>query len=326
MGRKTKEESMYAFGDVCNSTRNQAVSHLRMMWRILMEDGTARIETNVWDGIKKRREVHTRRRELTVEELGRVVSGLQGEMKVLFAVGIYTGLRLGDCAMLEWGQVDLVRQFITLAPRKTIRKNGRTVTIPIHPVLMSVLQGVVTGKRVGYVMPGCAASYRHRSGDLSKKVMHLFKKAGIETRTQGQDGPRRRALVSFHSLRHTFVSMSANAGVPLAVVQSIVGHATAEMTRHYYHESQGALISAVAALPNVVQPNATAEKGETVSLRVKELCAALDALNEEERAFVLRHLQDAKKADSCAVVDEGAAASERMAPAKPVALLTYRAA
>ena len=62
----------------------------------------AKIPANVWDGIKKRREVHTRRRELTVEELGRVVTRLKGEMRVLFAVGIYTGLRLGDCSMLEW--------------------------------------------------------------------------------------------------------------------------------------------------------------------------------------------------------------------------------
>ena len=75
-----------------------------------------------------------------------------------------------------------VRGFISLIPRKTARKNGRSVTIPI------------------------------------------FRSAGIETATTGQDGPRKRALVSFHSLWHTFVSMSANAGVPLAVVQSIVGH------------------------------------------------------------------------------------------------------
>jgi len=45
------------------------------------------------------------------------------------------------------------------------------------------------------------------------------------------------------------VSLAANAGVPLPVVQAIVGHATSAMTRHYYHENEDALRRAVAALP-----------------------------------------------------------------------------
>ena len=34
-------------------------------------------------------------------------------------VRIYTGLRLGDCALLEWGHIDLARGFISVIPRKT---------------------------------------------------------------------------------------------------------------------------------------------------------------------------------------------------------------
>ena len=64
---------------------------------------------------------------------------------------------------------------------------------------------------------------------------------------------RDRVDVGFHSLRHTFVSLSANAGVPLAVVQSIVGHSSPVMTRHYYHASDDALKGAVAAIPDVIE-------------------------------------------------------------------------
>ena len=131
--------------------------------------------------------------------------------------------------MLEWGQVDLVRGF----------------------------------------MPECAGLYQRQPKALSERVKRIFRSAGIETATTGQDGPRKRALVSFHSLRHTFVSMSANAGVPLAVVQSIVGHATADMPRHYYHESQGALVAAVAALPDVVKPGKGTSSPGAVTPRVK---------------------------------------------------------
>ena len=55
---------------------------------------------------------------------------------------------------------------------------------------------------------------------------------------------------SFHSLRHSFVSFAANAGVPLAIVQSIVGHCSTAMTRHYYHENLSELKRAVQALPS----------------------------------------------------------------------------
>ena len=66
------------------------------------------------------------------------------------------------------------------------------------------------------------------------------------------EGRHRKSVVaSFHSLRHTFVSFAANAGVPLPVVQSIVGHTSTAMTRHYYHENEEVLRQAVAAIPSL---------------------------------------------------------------------------
>ena len=289
------------FSDVGNSTRNQAISFYRMMWRVLIADGAARITCNPWDGIQKKHETHTRRREMTVEELARVYALLEGEMRLLFSVGIYTGQRLGDCALLEWGQVDLIRRHISLIPRKTARKTGRTVIIPIHANLLKMLLEFPAAARVGYVMPQCAKMYREQASELSERFKRVFKAAGIETATDGADGHRKRALVSFHSLRHTFVSLAANAGVPLAVVQSIVGHSTVDMTRHYFHESEGALVSAVAALPSVTDGETDAGGG--MSARLRSVCALADELTAEERAALLRHLQGAadRKPDAAAV-------------------------
>ena len=71
----------------------------------------------------------------------------------------------------------------------------------------------------------------------------------MSVRLEGRS--RKSVVASFHSLRHTFVSLSANAGVPLPVVQSIVGHCSTAMTRHYYHENLDALRSAVASIPEI---------------------------------------------------------------------------
>lgn len=283
--------ALKGFEGLCNSTRNQAISYLRQIWKYLKEDGAARIVENPWESIKKRREVHTRRRELTVEELKAVCASLRGEMRLLFAVGIYTGLRLGDCALLDWGSVDMVRRFISLIPRKTARKSGAVICEQIHPVLYAMLSEIPAAARSGYVMPECAELYK--AARLSDRVKCVFKAAGIETVTDGEDSKRKRALVSFHSLRHTFASMTLNAGAPIAVVQSMLGHSSAKMTQHYYHQSSVATAQAVAALPNVMGGFDCVEIGggaAVVSARVREVCAAIDAMTAEERGEVLRHL------------------------------------
>ena len=55
---------------------------------------------------------------------------------------------------------------------------------------------------------------------------------------------------TFHSLRHSFVSFATNSGVPLPVIQSIVGHHSSAMTRHYYHVNEKALRKAVDSVPD----------------------------------------------------------------------------
>jgi integrase len=57
--------------------------------------------------------------------------------------------------------------------------------------------------------------------------------------------------ISFHSLRHSAVSLLKDAGVPEAVVMELVGHDSKEMSGHYTHVGNEALEKAVAALPEI---------------------------------------------------------------------------
>ncbi|MCX7787785.1 MAG: tyrosine-type recombinase/integrase [Spirochaetes bacterium] len=41
--------------------------------------------------------------------------------------------------------------------------------------------------------------------------------------------------LTFHSLRHTYVSLSRSAGIPGFIIQRIVGHKSLEMTEGYTH-------------------------------------------------------------------------------------------
>ena len=63
------------------------------------------------------------------------------EWHKLILIGIYTGLRLGDCCWLDWSQISLAQGVIQLVPRKTRRHHQRIVTIPIHQALGAALVG-----------------------------------------------------------------------------------------------------------------------------------------------------------------------------------------
>ena len=227
------------------TTYNNHVCTLREMFRLLAGPDAA---FDPWAAVRLRADDSVSRRELSLEELERLYAAAAEagpEWRLLFATGLYTGLRLGDCCRLAWANVDLARQTIQVIPEKTRRHaHGRPVTIPIHPRLLAELEALAAdANRRGqdYVNPAVAELYLNRNWELDDRLRRIFRRANIAMNVRMTGRSRRSVVASFHSLRHTFVSLSANAGVPLAAVQAIVGHTSTAMTRHYYHENEDAL-------------------------------------------------------------------------------------
>ena len=243
--------------DVCASTYNGRVCILREIFRTLADK--AGLEDDPWEGVRLRPDDSHSRRELTIEELKRLIDAAKrsgDEWHKLILIGIYTGLRLGDCCRLDWSQIGIAQGVIQLVPVKTKRHHQRMVTIPIHPKLGAELlagigdQGSGIGL-VGPVLPTVAERYQRMRWRVSQELARIFTRANIQTSVRIEGRNRKTPEATFHSLRHTFVSFAANAGVPLHIVQSIVGHESTTMTRHYYHENIDALKSAVAAIPTL---------------------------------------------------------------------------
>ena len=284
--------------DLCATTYNNRVCILREIFRVLAQK--ARLEEDPWEGVRLRPDDSHSRRELTMDELRRLleaakkvpgawclVPGARGgsgaggmpstmyqaqstnEWYLLILIGIYTGLRLGDCCRLDWSQINLAQGVIQLVPEKTKRHHRRIVTIPIHNALGQALLDGVSGAVVredepstkhqalstlhftGPVLPRISEMYTRTRSRVSDRLCAIFRAAHIETSVQIEGRKHKTPEATFHSLRHTFVSFAANAGVPLHIVQSIVGHESTAMTRHYYHENIAALKSAVAAIPTL---------------------------------------------------------------------------
>ena len=248
--------------NLSGSSYNSRVCVLREIFRVLADK--AGIECDPWAGVRLRPDDSHSRRELTMAELERLLAAAKradvetadrtgakwrNEWHKLFLVGIYTGMRLGDCCRLSWSSVNLPAGIIQLVPQKTRRHHGRIVTIPIHPALRAALEETPEGERYGPVLRALAEYYTTTRWKVGHELGRIFHAAGIVTSVHIEGRRTRTPEATFHSLRHTFVSFAANAGVPLHVVQSIVGHESTAMTRHYYHENLAALKSAVAAIP-----------------------------------------------------------------------------
>lgn len=265
------------------TTYNNHVCTLREMFRLLAGPDAA---FDPWAAVRLRADDSVSRRELSLDELERLHAAAAEagpEWRLLFATGLYTGLRLGDCCRLAWANVDLARQTIQVIPEKTRRHaHGRPVTIPIHPRLLAELEALAAdASRRGqdYVNPAVAELYLNRNWELDDRLRRIFRRANIAMNVRMAGRSRRSVVASFHSLRHTFVSLSANAGVPLAAVQAIVGHTSTAMTRHYYHENEDALRRAVEAIPAIGAPAAPVSQTAAASARLTTPPQRLKALN-----------------------------------------------
>jgi integrase len=234
------------------STYNKHLNLLTLVFRVLKDK--ARLSGNPWQDIQRKRIIAQGRRELTMDELRNVCQSAKGELRVLLAVGVYSGLRLGDCATLRWAEVDLPRNLIRRIPNKTARRNPKPVIIPVHPILRDMLVESPPEKRGEFVLPETAETYLRRTDMVTDMVQRHFEACGIKShkRGTGENGKRAVVEVGFHSLRHTFVSLCRESNAPLAVVESIVGHSNPAMTRHYTHVGELAAGQAVAMLPSIL--------------------------------------------------------------------------
>lgn len=230
---------------VCAATYNIRLVLFKRVWSRLAGDFGL---CNVWEGFKKKKNAaKSSRRALTADELRRVVFAAGGDidMKVLLALGMYTGLRLGDCCNLKWSDVDFNAKKIVVVPQKTKRHMSSPVEIPMHAALEETLR---CAWRAGEVHVSEANAESYASGRIGGKVVELFKKCGIET-SKTVDG-KRVLVCGFHSLRHTFVSMAVNSGMSPMLVQKIVGHSAVDMTEHYFHENAEKAAEGISMIPD----------------------------------------------------------------------------
>ncbi len=179
------------------------------------------------------------------------------EWKGLIQVGCYTGLRLGDAKSLTWKNIDFERRSIRVFPSK--RKRGakrKELEIPMHPALEKHLRecSARAGSSDAPIFPFLSQQPVNGKAGLSLSFRHLMERIGIESEEAGDrdiKGKGRRVYrLSFHSLRHTFVSDLANAGVSEEVRKKLAGH-TSDVHERYTHFQLKTLRDSIEKMPSL---------------------------------------------------------------------------
>jgi integrase len=177
---------------------------------------------------------------------------LRRDWKGLILVAFYSGLRLGDAANLRFKHIDLVSDIKTL--RLDQGKTGAEIVIVIHPVLEDYLLSLSAPETdEAFIFPTLA---QRNIAALSKAFGKIMERAHIEQRvirekSESSESGRKVFALSFHSLRHSFTSILANAGVPEETRMELTGHKERAVHQRYTHRELQRLAEAIGTLPRV---------------------------------------------------------------------------
>lgn len=154
---------------------------------------------------------------------------------------LYTGLRLGEALALKWSDIDFDKRTVNVS--RTIvyvkdrikndgskiivdqpsTKNGMSRTIYLSDMAIKALADLK--KEVGYDPNGYIIQTKNGTimypADAYKTFQRILKRANIEQ-------------CGVHALRHSFVSLMINNGIPVTMVSKMVGHSNVGITMNIY--------------------------------------------------------------------------------------------
>jgi integrase len=241
--------------ELARSTANLGVKVLRTCLGEAVRQGLLAVNPAVRVKLLKST-AESKRRAFTFSEIKRIlkVCGDDTEWRGLVLFGLYLGQRLGDLARLTWRAVDLDTGEVAFSTRKT----GRRIVLPLVQPLADYLASLPASDNPNaFIFPRAASA--KRTASLSNQFRDILVAAGLveprprghKSTGKGRDQAREASEISFHSLRHSAVTMLKAAGVSDFMAREIVGHESAAVSRQYTHLTTDDKRAAMQRLPDV---------------------------------------------------------------------------
>lgn len=225
---------------------NAARKELRTFFRWCSDKKRKYCESNPAEDSERYKEPKTKKRVATKDEMDRMMGEALKMAKKhghsqdynMLATLAFTGMRKGGLLGLEWGEsVDLENREIKISTAKTRFGDTEDYLVPIIPELYEVLESQkqicerYAADGVNHVFINLNPSHKS-TGQYGKPmefvsdfVKRYAKKAGIK------DASR----VSYHAFRRGCASYLFKRGVPMHVIQRILGHKRVSTTEKYVY-------------------------------------------------------------------------------------------
>lgn len=158
--------------------------------------------------------------------------GDRAHLRAILIIALDTGLRRNELFTLEWdADISFQKKRITLRPQNAMTNVGRTIpmTQRVHATLLQLAEHIQTTKNRedafgGKYIGAASESFDHRlvfggTKEIKRSYHTALKLAGIGDLT-------------FHDLRHAYITRTILSGVPPAVVLKASGHSSEEWKRY----------------------------------------------------------------------------------------------
>lgn len=214
------------------------------------------------------------------------------EVKVVYYLGMFTGQRMKDCVLLRWSKVNLEIDRIWVKQFKT----GKEVTLPIAPKLREVLLEALSWKssELDYVCPNVAVRYNkvNKAGKnignnlVNIDMLRVIRWIGLEPSVTVPGRDKKVTVYGFHSLRHSFASYCAEAGIAQATVVSILGADSEVVTKYYTHVGDEAQRQAIAAVSGITPVSPAQRKVDEALALINSSTASSDETLAQVKAIL----------------------------------------
>ncbi len=152
-----------------------------------------------------------------------------------FALAINTGMRRGEVWGVEYDDIDILNNRITI--QRSYRgptKSGKTRIVPISSALEKILLAETVIKTY---------NYKRRQARSETIVPYIFDPNPALRRAAAQAGLREPSKLHFHVLRHSWATLALESGVSPRLVSRALGHASTSTTLNIYWQSTGEQMS-----------------------------------------------------------------------------------
>lgn len=227
------------------ASANRVLSTLKAALNYAKAHGLVRCSDDAWRSVKPFRAVEeSRQHYLTPEEQTRLLNAIKDrDFKRLVMGALLTGCRYGELASMQVGDVDLKGGTVLIRQSKSGKSRRARLTVEGKAFFESITPGRKHGETL---FQRDEAIRRVRPKDQDPLAWGPAEQTRrMHAACEAAELPK----MGFHQLRHSYASALVAAGMPLAYVAQLTGHADTRMLeKHYAHLAPSDLTRSLEAL------------------------------------------------------------------------------